>query len=113
MIETCFQVLSGRGQVRALRAALRPPWNASSLLIGRHRAPAPFALSARPPTLDEKSLDRVFTPIFRIDRPVVNSRYWDSDEAERGFEVSSTPNRIGLDSSVSECDFVVGRRSQS
>lgn len=43
----------------------------------------------------------------------MNSRYWDSDEAERGFEVSSTPNRIGLDSSVSECDFVVGRRSQS
>lgn len=38
MIETCFQVLPGRGQVRALRAALRAPWNASSLLIGRHRA---------------------------------------------------------------------------
>ena len=45
MIETCFQVLPGRGQVRALRAALRPPWNASSLLIGRHRSALSLSLS--------------------------------------------------------------------
>jgi len=38
VIETCFQVLPSRGQVRTLRAALRAPWNASSLLIGRHQA---------------------------------------------------------------------------
>ena len=47
MIETCFQVLPGRGQVRALRAALRPPWNASSLLIGRHSDPS-LSLSLSP-----------------------------------------------------------------
>lgn len=47
MIETCFQVLPGRGQVRALRAALRPPWNASSLLIGRHSDPS-LSLSPLP-----------------------------------------------------------------
>lgn len=41
MIETCFQVLPDRGQVRALRSALRAPRNASSLLIGRgHRVPS-------------------------------------------------------------------------
>lgn len=45
MIETCFQVLPGRGQVRALRAALRPPWNASSLLIGRHWTALSLSLS--------------------------------------------------------------------
>lgn len=85
MIETCFQVLPGRGQVRALRAALRPPWNASSLLIGRHSDPS-LSLSLSPlpspPLLlvrllaafhsEEESLGRVFTRrYFDQDRGIV------------------------------------------
>lgn len=59
MIETCFQVLPDRGQVRALRAALRPPWNASSLLIGRHWTALSLSVSL--------SLTHIFSsPLFTL-----------------------------------------------
>lgn len=95
MIETCFQVLPGRGQVRALRAALRPPWNASSLLIGRHQAAALFYPLALVVALPVESFGHVFTPIFRSAERTRDIGV----QGGGGFEAPITLNRISRDCS--------------